>query len=181
MLSRIKETDESVPYLHRGWWYYTREVEGLQYPIYCRRQGWMEAPEEVMLDVNELAKGKAYTGVDFWEVSPDGNYLAYAADFTGYREYTVYVKDLRTGELLPDRLERVADIAWAMDSATLFYVQQNAAKRPDRLFRHKLGAAKDTLGLGGEGRALQPGRRRPRAATPGSSPRATPRTRRRCA
>jgi oligopeptidase B len=145
ILSRIKETDESVPYLHRGWWYYAREVEGLQYPIYCRRQGWMEAPEEVMLDVNELAKGKAYTGVDFWEVSPDGNYLAYGADFTGYREYTVYVKDLRSGTLLPDRLERVSDIAWAMDSATLYYVQQNAAKRPDRLFRHRLGAAKDPL------------------------------------
>lgn len=145
MLARIKETDESVPYRRHGWWYYTREVEGLQYPIYCRRKGTMEAPEEVMLDVNELAKGKAYTGVDFWEVSPDGNYLAYGADFTGYREYTVYVKDLRTGELLPDRLERVASIAWALDNATLFYTQQNAAKRPDRLFRHKLGGARDVL------------------------------------
>ena len=145
MLARIKETDESVPYRYHGWWYYTREVEGLQYPIYCRRRGSMEAPEEVMLDVNELAKGKAYTGVDFFEVSPDGNYLAYAADFTGYREYTVHVLDLRTGELLPDRLERVDDMTWAGDSATLFYVQQNAAKRPDRLFRHRLGQDKDTL------------------------------------
>ncbi|HEX4943588.1 MAG TPA: S9 family peptidase, partial [Usitatibacteraceae bacterium] len=145
MLARIKETDESVPYRRGGWWYYTREVEGLQYPIYCRRRGSMQAAEEVMLDVNELAAGKAYTGVDFWEVSPDGNYLAYGADFTGYREYTVYVKDLRSGELLPDRLERVDDVAWAGDSATLFYVQQNAAKRPDRLFRHKLGAPRDAL------------------------------------
>ncbi|HQY45603.1 MAG TPA: hypothetical protein PLE38_01560, partial [Usitatibacteraceae bacterium] len=75
MLSRIKETDESVPYRRHGWWYYAREVEGLQYPIYCRRKGTMEAPEEVMLDVNELAEGRAYTGVDFWEVSPDGNLL----------------------------------------------------------------------------------------------------------
>ncbi len=145
MLSRIKETDESVPYLYKGWWYYMREVEGLQYPIYCRRKGSMEAPEEVMLDVNELAKGKAYTGVDFFDVSPDGAYLAYAADFTGYREYTVYVKDLRTGELLADRLERADSIAWAADGRTLFYTQQNAAKRPDRVFRHRLGQAKDAL------------------------------------
>jgi oligopeptidase B len=145
MLARIKETDESVPYVRHGWWYYTREVEGSQYPIYCRRKGSMQAPEEVMLDVNELAKGKPYTGVDFWEVSPDGHLLAYGADFTGYREYTVFVKDLRTGELLPDRLERVDDMTWAADSATLFYVQQNAAKRPDRLFRHRVGGAKDAL------------------------------------
>ena len=145
MLARIQETDESVPYLYRGWWYYAREVEGLQYPIYCRRPGSMQAPEEVMLDVNELARGRAYTGVDFWEVSPDGAYLAYGADFTGYREYTLHVKDLRSGELLPDRLERVSDVAWAADSRTLLYVQENAAKRPDRLFRHVLGQAKDAL------------------------------------
>lgn len=145
MLARIQETDESVPYLKRGWWYYTREVEGLQYPIYCRRKGSMKAPEEVILDVNELAKGKSYTGVDFWEVSPDGRYLAYGADFTGYREYTVHVKDLSTGRLLDDRLERVDSLAWAADSATLFYAQQNAAKRPDRVFRHALGAKDDAL------------------------------------
>ena len=145
MLSRIKETDESVPYRYRGWWYYSREVEGLQYPILCRRKGSLESPEEVMLDVNELAKGRAYTGVDFFEVSPDGNYLAYAADFTGYREYTAYVKDLRSGELLADRLERVDGLAWAADSRTLFYTRQNAAKRADRLYRHGLGEAGDAL------------------------------------
>ncbi len=145
MLARIKETDESVPYLYKGWWYYLREVEGLQYPIYCRRKGSMGSPEEVILDVNELAKGRAYTGVDFLEVSPDGNYLAYGADFTGYREYTVFVKDLRSGDLLVDRLERVYDIAWAADSRTLFYTRQNAAKRPDRLLRHRLGEARDAL------------------------------------
>ena len=145
MLARIKETDESVPYPYKGWWYYMREVEGLQYPIYCRRKGSMESPEEVMLDVNELAKGRSYTGVDFWEVSPDGRFLAYGADFTGYREYTVYVKDLRSGELLADRLERADSIAWAADGRTLFYTQQNAAKRPDRIFRHRLGQAKDAL------------------------------------
>jgi oligopeptidase B len=144
MLARIQETDESVPYRDHGWWYYTREVEGQQYPIYCRRQGSLDAPEEVMLDVNELARGRAYTGVDFLEVSPGGTYLAYAADFDGHRDYTVYVKDLRTGELLPDRLENVDSLAWA-DERTLFYTRQNAAKRPDRLFRHRLGQRRDTL------------------------------------
>lgn len=145
LLSRIKETDESVPYRDRGWWYYAKEVEGKQYPIYCRRKGTMESPEEVMLDVNELAAGKSYTGIDFWEVSPDGNLLAYGADFTGYRQYTVYFKDLRTGALLPDRLDNVSDIAWAGDSQTLFFVKENASKRSDKLFRHRLGQAKPTL------------------------------------
>lgn len=145
MLSRIRETDETVPYRYRGWWYYAREVKGLQYPIYCRRKGTMRSPEVVILDVNALAEGRSYTGVDFWDVSPDGNYLAYGADFTGFREYTLFVKDLRTGATLPDRLERVDDLCWAADSATIFYVRQNRAKRADRLYRHRLGAARDAL------------------------------------
>ena len=78
-------------------------------------------------------------------MSPDGRYLAYGADFTGYREYTVHVKDLSTGRLLPDRLERVDSLAWAADNATIFYTQQNAAKRPDRVFRHVLGGKDDAL------------------------------------
>jgi oligopeptidase B len=145
MLSRIKETDESVPYRYHGYWYYTREVEGLQYPIHCRRKGTMQAPEEVMLDVNELAKGKAYTEVALLEVSPDGKLAAYAVDFTGYRQYEVYVKDLAGGTLLPDKLERVSSMAWARDGRTILYVQENDAKRPDRLFGHVLGEAYDTL------------------------------------
>jgi oligopeptidase B len=145
MLGRIRQTDESVPWKKGGWWYYTREVEGKPYPIYCRRRGTMAAPEEVMLDVNALAEGRAYTGVDFWEVSPDGRLLAYGADFDGHRDYEVFVKDLATGELLPDRLSRVDDIAWAADNRTLFYVVQDEAKRPFRLMRHRLGEAKDAL------------------------------------
>ena len=145
MLARIKETDETVAYRYRGWWYYAREVKGSQYPLYCRRRGSMRAREEVILDVNRLAEGRTYTGVDFWDVSPDGNYLAYAVDSSGYREYTVFVKDLRTGELLPDRLERADDLCWAADNATIFYARQNAAKRADRLYRHRLGEARDVL------------------------------------
>lgn len=145
MLSRIRETDETVPYRYHGWWYYARDVKGRQYPLYCRRKGSMRAPEQVMLDVNRLARGHAYTSVDFWDVSPDGRYLAYGVDHSGYREYTVFVKDLATGRLLADRLERVDDLVWAGDCATLFYTRQNEAKRADRLFRHRLGEADDPL------------------------------------
>src|SRR5438045_1045636 len=99
MLARIKETDESVPYRRHGYWYYQRDVQGQQYPIYCRRQGTMEAPEEILLDVNELAKGHQFTAVGLLDVSPDGGKLAYSVDFTGFRQYALHVKDLGTGQL----------------------------------------------------------------------------------
>src|SRR6185369_8800545 len=140
MLARIKETDESVPYLRHGYWYYQREVEGLQYPIYCRRRGSMDAPEEVMLDVNELAKGRKFTAVGTWEVSPDTTKLAYTVDFTGFRQYTLHVKDLASGELLPDTAPRVTSLAWAADSRTLFHVEEDeTTKRSYRLQRQVLG------------------------------------------
>ena len=145
MLARIKETDESVPYRKRGYWYYTREVEGKQYPIYCRRKGTMEAPEEVILDVNVLAEGKKYTAVSALEVSPDGNMLAYAVDYTGFRQYTAQFKNLATGKLLDDKLENVDSMAWSADGKHLFYVIEDSAKRPYRLLRHTLGEAKDPL------------------------------------
>ncbi len=145
MLARIKETDESVPYRKRGYWYYTREVEGKQYPIYCRRKGTMEAPEEVILDVNLLAEGRKFTQVSALEVSQDGNMLAYTVDFTGFRQYTVHFKDLSTGKLLDDRIERVDSMAWSADGKHLFYVFQDDAVRPYRLLRHTLGQATDVL------------------------------------
>jgi oligopeptidase B len=145
MLSRIKETDESVPYLKRGYWYYTREVEGKQYPIYARRKGTMEAPEEVILDVNLLAEGKKFTQVSALEVSPDGKMLAYTVDFTGFRQYTAHFKDLSTGKLLDDKIERVDSMAWSADGKHLFYVYQDDAVRPYRLLRHTLGQPKDVL------------------------------------
>src|SRR5260221_7242526 len=125
ILGRIKETDESVPYRRHGYWYYVREVEGQQYPIYCRRKGTMEAPEEVMLDVNALAKGRAYASVGCLDVSPDGRRLAYTIDFTGYRQYTLQLKDLASGALLRESAVRVTSIAWAADNATLFYVEEH--------------------------------------------------------
>jgi len=140
MLARIKETDESVPYRRHGYWYYQREVEGLQYPIYCRRKGSMDAPEEVILDVNELAKGRKFTAVGTWEVSPDTTKLAYTVDFTGFRQYTLHVKDLASGELLPDTATRVTSLAWAADSKTLFHVEEDeTTKRSYRLQRKVLG------------------------------------------
>jgi len=146
ILSRIKETDESVPYRRHGYWYYQREIEGKQYPIYVRRKGTMDAPEEVLLDVNELAKDRKYTAVGAMEVSPDGSRLAYTVDFTGFRQYRLQVKDLASGELLPDSAERVTSLAWAADNATLFYVEEaETTKRSYRLHRRLLGAAPELV------------------------------------
>ncbi|MFZ3324171.1 MAG: S9 family peptidase [Usitatibacter sp.] len=146
MLARIKETDESVPYLNHGYWYYQREVEGLQYPIYCRRKATMEAPEEVILDVNELAKGHKFTSLGLVDVSPDSGKLAYAVDFTGYRQYTLHVKDLATGKLEADTAARVTSTAWAADNKTLFYVQEDeVTKRSNHLHRLTLGEAEQPL------------------------------------
>ncbi len=139
MLARIKETDESVPYRHHGYWYYQREVEGLQYPIYCRRKGSMQAPEEVLLDVNELAKGHKYTEVGALDVSPDDTKLAYTVDYTGFRQYRLHVKDLASGRHTRDAAERVTSLAWAADSRTLFHVEEHeTTKRSYRLHRRTL-------------------------------------------
>jgi oligopeptidase B len=140
MLSRIQETDESVPYRRHGYWYYQREVKGLQYPIYARRKGTMEAPEEILLDVNALAAGHKYTSVGHLDVSPDGTLLAYTVDFTGFRQYTLYVKEIASGGLRPETAERVTSAAWAADNRTLFYVEEHATtKRSYRLHRLVLG------------------------------------------
>jgi oligopeptidase B len=146
MLSRIKETDESVPYPRHEYWYYQREVEGLQYPIYCRRKGSMEAPEEILIDENELAKGHAFTSIGAMDVSPDGTKLAYTVDFTGFRQYTLHVKDLATGELLRDTAPRVTSLAWAADSRTIFTVEEHeTTKRSYRLNRQLLGGPSELV------------------------------------
>jgi oligopeptidase B len=146
MLARIQETDESVPYLKRGYWYYQREVQGMQYPIYCRRLGSMDAPEEVLLNVNELAKGHKYTSIGLLDVSPDGKKLLYTVDFTGFRQYRLHVKDLESGRLLGDTAERVTSTAWAEDSRTLFFVEEHdTTKRSYRLHRKALGAEPELI------------------------------------
>jgi len=140
MLSHIQETDVSVPYRDGDYWYYSRTEEGLQYPIYCRKHLDLDAPETVILDVNELAKGESFMAIGAFAVSDDGNLLAFSKDIKGFRQYTLQVKDLRTGELLPERVERVGSIVWASDSRTLFYtVEDEVQKRQYQLFRHVLG------------------------------------------
>ncbi len=137
MLSHIKQTDTNVPYRSGNYFYYTRTEEGKQYPIFCRKKGSLEAPEEIVLDENELAKGQKFMSVGTFIPSDDGNLLAYSTDNTGYRQYTLQVKDLRTGQLFPEKIERVNSVAWANDNKTFFYVTEDAVtKRSDKFFRH---------------------------------------------
>jgi len=141
LLSRIKETDVDVPYRYGEYFYYSRTEAGKQYPIRCRRKGNMEALEEVVLDLNELAKGETFMSVAAYQVSDDGNLLAYSTDNTGFRQYTLAVKDLRTGNLLSDHIGKTGSVAWASDNKTLFYTVEDSAKRQYRLYRHAVGTA----------------------------------------
>jgi oligopeptidase B len=142
MLGRIKQTDLDVPVRRGEYLYYARTEEGKQYPIRCRRKGSMEAPEEIVLDANELAKTHKFVGIGDATYSDDGNLLAYTMDFTGFRQYSLQVKDLRTGVTLPDTTERVTSVEWAADNRTLFLTTEDAVtKRSDHLWRHVLGTA----------------------------------------
>jgi len=142
MLSRIKETDVEVPYKEGGYFYYLRTEAGKQYGIRCRKKGSLDAPEEIVLDVNELAKGQAFMSLGAFDVSDDGNLLAYTTDNTGFRQFTLAVKDLRTGKLLADHVERVDSIAWANDNKTIFYtVEDEVSKRSYRMYRHEAGTS----------------------------------------
>jgi len=141
MLGRIKQTDLSVPVRQGAYLYYSRTEEGKQYPIQCRRKGSMDAPEEVLLDPNQFAKDHKFVGLSGFHVSDDQNLLAYTIDFVGFRQYSLHVKDLRTGETLPDTAERVTSVEWAADNRTLFFTTEDAVtKRSDRLWRHVLGS-----------------------------------------
>jgi oligopeptidase B len=142
MLGRIKETDVEVPYREGDYFYYVRSEAGKQYGIRCRKKGSMDAPEEIVLDVNELAKGQAFMSVAAFAVSQDGNLLAYSYDNTGFRQFTLAVKDLRTGKTLADHAERVGSVVWANDNKTIFYTQEDAvSKRQYQLYRHTAGTA----------------------------------------
>ncbi len=145
MMRRIRQTDLSVPYREGEFFYYSRTEEGKQYPIYCRKVGSLTAPEQVLLDLNELAAGQVFMGLGRFTVSDDGNLLAYSLDTTGFRQYALHVKDLRTGRDLPDRAYRTGSVVWAADNHTLFYTIEDAAKRQYRLYRHVLGETADSL------------------------------------
>jgi oligopeptidase B len=142
MLSHIKETDIEVPYKQGDYFYYTRTEAGKQYAIYCRKKGSLEAPEEIVEDVNELAKGQKFMSLGAFDVSDDGNLLAYTTDNTGFRQYTLAVKDLRTGKLLPDRAVRVDSVVWANDNKTIFYsVEDETTKRGYQAYSHTAGTS----------------------------------------
>ena len=139
IVGRIQETDQSAPYRKGPYEYYHRTEAGKQYKIYCRREPGNADTEEVLLDMNALAEGRPFLGLGAFAVSPDGNFLAYSLDETGFRDYTLQIKDLRSDELLDFRMEKVKSVAWA-DEETFFYTVDDQTKRPYRVFRHRLGS-----------------------------------------
>ena len=145
-VARIKQNDQSVPYTWNGFVYYTRYEEGKQYPIYCRKPLAPDSDEQIMVNVNELAEGKSYCNVVGMEVSPDNKLLAYGVDFQGRRKYNIHVKNLETGELLPDMIENVTGgCEWANDNATIFYLKKDPQTLRSYLVRrHKLGTSVDS-------------------------------------
>jgi oligopeptidase B len=152
MLSRIKQTDLSVPARRGKYFYYSRTEKGKQYPIYCRKTAALDgsyvanATEFVMLDQNELAKGLPFLGIGDLVVSDDANLLAYSVDTTGFRQYVLHVKDLRTNRILADTAERVTSMEWAADNQTLFYTAEDKqTKRSDQLWRLGFGNKPELL------------------------------------
>ncbi len=145
MLSHIKQTDVSVPFRDGNWWYYTRTEEKLQYSIHCRKRGDTTTPapdavEEVILDGNKLAEGLAFFALGATDITDDGRWLAYTTDTTGFRQYTLHIKNLETGETLPGTVERVGSVTWAADNGTLFYsVEDEEQKRQFQLYCHVFG------------------------------------------
>jgi oligopeptidase B len=155
IISHIKETDDTVPYLKDGYYYYTRTEKGKQYVIICRKKAphadaptlgalgtpeSIKAPEQVLLDLNGMAEGQPFMSVGAAAVSDDGNWLAYTTDNVGFRQYKLHLRDLRTGKDLPDTAERVTSVAWTSDNKTLFYtVEDEVQKRSYRLYRHAAG------------------------------------------
>jgi len=141
MKSRIKEDDQSVPYLYNGYYYITRFETGNDYPIYSRKKGSLEAKEEIMFNCNEMAKGQKYFQLSGLSISTDNKFATFALDVIGRRIYTLHVKNLVTGEILSDKIENATgNSTWANDNKTIFYTQQDEKTlRSDKVFKHKLG------------------------------------------
>lgn len=137
---RIKETDMSVPYKKSGYWYYTRYEEGKEYPIFCRKANTLDNPEKIMLNVNEMAKGFDFFQIGGLTTSTNNNLLAYSVDNVSRRKYTIYIKNLETGELLPDAIPNTTGQAvWANDNKTFFYTKKDETLRAFQIYRHQLG------------------------------------------
>jgi len=141
IVGRIKQTDLSVPYRENGYDYYTRYEEGKDYPVYCRKKGGLDGAEEVLLNVNDMARGHDYFSVGGLQVSPDNKLLSYGVDTVSRRKYTLRFKDLETGETLPDAIVNTGgEAAWAADNKTVFYTRKDETTlRPFKVFRHVLG------------------------------------------
>ena len=138
---RFKQTDMSVPYKREDYYYYTRYEHGKEYPIYARKLGSLDQPEEIMLDGNALAKGHEFFSIGGSAVSSGQDMLAYAIDTQGRRVHTAYLKNLVTGEMLPDVLSNVTEnLVWANDNRTLFYAKQDETTlRQYQIYRHRVG------------------------------------------
>ena len=149
MKGRIKEDDSSVPYLYNGYYYITRFEKGKDYPIYSRKKGSLDAKEEIMFDCNEMAKGHSYFNLSGISVSEDNKWVAFGVDLVSRRQYTIQIKNLETGEILPVKLENTTGgSTWAGDNKTLFYTRKDAQTlRSDKVYKHTLGtdASADTM------------------------------------
>jgi len=140
MLGRFQQTDISVPYKVNGYYYYTRFEEGQEYPLYCRKKESLDGAEEIMLNTNEMAKGFAFYQIGSWQISNDNNLLAFSVDTVSRRQYTIYFKDLTTGEIHDQKIPNTSgNMAWANDNKTLFYSIKDESLRPFKILKHTLG------------------------------------------
>jgi oligopeptidase B len=141
MKGRIKEDDETVPYLDNGYYYKTKYYTGKEYPVYFRRKDGADSTQ-ILLDVNTLAEGQKYTGVGGMSVSPDNTLLAYGVDHVSRRQYTLFFRDLKSGDLLPDKIDNVSGQAvWANDNKSVFYVLKDPETlREAQVMKHILGS-----------------------------------------
>ena len=149
MKGRIKEDDSSVPYFYNGYYYITRYETGKDYPIYARKKGSLDAKEEILFDCNEMAKGHSYFNLGGLNISEDNKWAAFGVDLVSRRQYTIQIKNLETGEILPVKLENTTGgSTWAGDNKTLFYTRKDAQTlRSDKIYKHTLGtdASADTM------------------------------------
>jgi oligopeptidase B len=146
MRARIKEDDQEVPYRLGSYWYYRRTETDKQYPVYCRRKDKDDAPEEVLLDMNALAEGKKFISLGDYEVSDDGNWLAFTTDTLGFRQYDLHIKNLATGEVAEGIALRVDSVTWDSDNTTLYYAQEDAVtKRAHAFFAIKRDGTEESL------------------------------------
>ncbi|MBB6610947.1 S9 family peptidase [Pontibacter sp. Tf4] len=140
IVGRIKQNDESVPFKDDGYWYYTRYEAGKEYPIYARKKGTLDAPEEIMVNANERAEGLSYYAAAGMNVSPNNQLLAFGEDTVSRRKYTIRFKDLKTGKFLPDQIPNTTGAAvWANDNKTVYYTMKDPALRSYKIFKHTLG------------------------------------------